>query len=221
MQYYEVIIDVMPSGSTSPEGGTEFDMSRACPACGTGARMVGPLIVKSGVVPGKGVITNTFEHEVLIAGTVRDELLRIGVGEEEFAPIRLRSGKPKDWWHVRPTRTLPRMLPTTRGVIRGELGVMDSRPCRVCDRDGHYHTTKEDSEFHYSREALEQFPAPLIASTWECFGPSERKGDTRRSSRPALETHIARPWRVVSEDVLEALKRVCGNRVEGNPIVLE
>ena len=81
-------------------------------------------------------------------------------------PVLDPSGAPIPWFQVVVETTMPPMLASSRGMIRGRAG--GERPCARCSRDGWFDTTADPFIPSYPRSVLETMPD--AAWTFELFG---------------------------------------------------
>ena len=72
-----------------PRCGTRYDLSNACPLCGTGAIQVSPLFLNPAGVPGKGHIFQTVDHEKLVSLQLAQALAQAGIRGVEFIPVNI------------------------------------------------------------------------------------------------------------------------------------
>lgn len=146
-----------------PRAGTDYDDSRACPQCGAGLAQASPLVVRKTELPKAG-----------LAAGVGDELLlheSVAAAVETMAGLSLRrvidpGGAPVPWFQLVVETTLPPMLASSRGLIRGRAGA--ERPCGRCGRDGWFDTMTDPFIPSYPRAMLDAMPD--AAWTFELFG---------------------------------------------------
>jgi len=186
--------------------GVGWDVQNACPGCLSGARAVSRVDLNSKKLPNRGDARNDFRailfHERVVAA-IEDV-----VGNRlDFQPSRdARTREPCAWHIVSPRTILPRLHPSTRGVVD------ESRPprCAMCDRSGHVHTVKVAFEPRIGSADITG-PMPRIASTWECFGIGNRGANKFCPPIPML---------VVSQAVRQALLRLKVSRLRWTPITI-
>lgn len=187
-------MDMPGRGNTGPAHGTEYDVSTGCPHCGTGAKQVTALRIRSSVLPRKIRAFPTGMGDVL----VRDDLARI-LQESMTSTAGLRQVEDQQthialpWYQLLPTFTLPPLGPSTTGIKRGA-----PPPCTVCRRDGYFANVKEPFMPVYLRRDLpvRVDRLPDVCASWECFGKSSM-GDTKNTG-----WHLARPMILISNRLL-------------------
>jgi hypothetical protein len=192
-------VTVNPNGNGGPTYGTEYDLSSACPVCGTGARQTSPLIVEAEDLPEKAKVAATLDGEVLFHESLAGDLIDRGFAEDAFGLVLAReTNKALPWRQLRALGELPAMSRKTKGIIR-EGG------CSKCRRDGYFHDNENPIEIRYdiSQQALGDLP-PVLA-TWECFGQS-----TLRS--PFEKSHFAQPLFMIKPKMYELLQ---GQKIRG------
>jgi hypothetical protein len=138
-----------------PRSDTEYDDSRACPHCGAGLVQVSPLRVRKTELPKSFLVTGVADDLILhesVAEVVEDAHLR-GISLREVEDPK---GQPIPWRQLVVEETLPPMLATSRGLIRGRSGL--ERPCPRCARDGWFTTTHDPFIPAYPRSVLDGMP---------------------------------------------------------------
>lgn len=138
-----------PSG---PQVGSEYDTRDACPECWAGARLVGPLKIRSPVALAGGSLLRAWNGELLFAAPVVRTLSGCGL---EFRPLEVPG-----WWSAQATETLP---PAAGGVLL-QWG------CRACGRSGFRPDPEAATDLAYRPYR----PAHDVVCTWEGFGPYNR-----------------------------------------------
>lgn len=200
-------IGLAPKGFGGPKYGTQFDLSKACRLCGTGALQVGPLILKRSEVPQKGDIFETLDDDTLVSPRVAEAFREDQVtGVELRQVVAHKGGDPLPWYQIITDFELPRMSDLTRGIIRG-----DPPPCPVCMQDGHYHTVREPMQIVYDATALEIDNVPDIAHTWERFGRSVLR-------EPFKDSHFASPLLIVKPKLFLLFERLKVRRLRFLPV---
>ena len=138
-----------------PREGTSYDETHACPQCGAGLVQTSPFRVRKTELPksflGTGIADDLLLHES-VAGTIASAGLR-GMS---LRPVHDRAGAPIPWFQVVVETTMPPMLASSRGMIRGRAGL--ERPCARCGRDGWFNTTGDPFIPTYSRSVLDSMP---------------------------------------------------------------
>jgi hypothetical protein len=195
-------VDAAPRGDGGSAGG--FDMSTACATCGTGAVQTEPLVLERADLPRKADIFETLAGDIVVSSRLRREFTAAALTGAELREV-LVGGDTADWFQLIPTRELPPMHRSTRGLKR-------ERSCPQCDRDGYFMTASEPLEIHYDRR-LDVDSLPDFTSTWERFGNS-------RLDERGNVVHVARPLVIIGQPVLEVLKRSDVASAIFDPVVL-
>lgn len=173
----------------------QFDLSTACSECGTGAKQVAPLIVKSRALPKKGLVFATLNREYLFAEDVAISLLAARLTGLEM--LQARSGKKKiPWWQFMARYEMPPFAPETRGLERS----VSDPPCARCNRDGYFYNNQEPIQLIYRRNQLGGDPLPDVAHTYECQGCSVLR-------EPFQESQFAKPMFLIGSRVFDILQR--------------
>ncbi len=192
-------IDRPPKGQGGPTYGTDYEMSRACRRCGTGARQISALILKASELEKKGDVTQTLDNERLVSPSLADVLRGERLTGLELRPVR--STKPAEtvsWVQMVATEELPPMAQETEGVAV-------ENQCPTCRRDGFFHTNKRPEQITYSSREVNPSALPDVVRTWEHFGNSILK-------QPFEESHFAQPLFLVKPRVYEILRQ---NKIRG------
>ena len=195
-------VDAAPRGDRRSAGG--FDMSAACATCGTGAVQTEPLVLKRADLPKKADIFETLAGDIVVSDRLRREFTDAGLTGAELREAVV-GGDAAGWFQLIPTRDLPPMHRSTRGLKR-------ERPCPECDRDGFFMTASEPLEIHYDR-SLDVDSLPDFVSTWERFGNS-------RLDERGNVVHVARPLVIIGQPVFEVLRRSDVASAIFDPVVL-
>lgn len=160
-------VERAPRGEGGPSCGTQFDLSDACRECGTGAKQVSDLVVRTGDAPRSGGCWTTLSGEVIVSRSFAAEWSEVpGL---ELRTVQSVSGRKLPWTQLLATVDFPRLAAESRGVRR-------DRGCAVCERDGWVHSAKHPTELRY--RDLEVGAAGL---TWERFGRSSVRETLRLS----------------------------------------
>lgn len=167
--------------------GGKYDLSNACPVCGTGARRLDPIRLPSAKL------------RKSVSITLKDELVippRLVPALKEVSPQCLReirnekTGAPTSFFEMIPELTLPKWSSATSGWCNSKM----LPPCPTCKRDGFYNIPHIPLMLAYDQD----LPPFLVAETYECFGRSRVQPDFKKS-------HFAVPFFVVDETVRKVL----------------
>ena len=148
-----------------PRDGTSYDDSHACPECGAGLVQTSPFRVRKTELP-KSALAAGIADELLLHESIAGIVESAGMRGMSLRLALDPSGAPIPWVQVVVEQTLPPMLASARGMIRGRAGA--ERPCARCARDGWFDTTADPFIPSYSRSVLETMPD--AAWTFELFG---------------------------------------------------
>lgn len=206
--FLELIIRTAEKGRGGPVYGTRYDLSHACPQCGTGAVQTSPLVLDPAEIPKAGEIFQTLDHEVLVSPALAQALKDAKVSGLVLGEVGSKTGTPLPWVQFRSEVELPPMDPATRGIIRSSGS--DS-PCPGCGRDGYFHTVKWPSEIAYAASRVDPDALPDVVHTHERFGLS-------RLREPFTDSHVAQPLLLVKPTVYDILKRRKVRRVAFHPV---
>lgn len=182
-------------GDGGPKHGTQYDLSRACSSCGTGALQESPLILKASVPPKNASVFQTMCFEYLVSNGIAEALRVAGVtGLELRQAHAYESNSPIPWWQLIPLHELPPMAPETSGIIRG-----DPAPCLQCERDAYFSSAKIPEEIAYRASQLDVESLPDCVHTYECFGKSG-------IAEPFENSHFAHPLLLVKPKVFDVFR---------------
>lgn len=154
-----------------PTRGTQYDLSAACPRCGTGATQTSPLIIRAGKLPKAEDrhVCNTLDDDILVSGELADALRRRGISGLNLREVRSSPQRePLGWWQILPDYEMPPLAPETQGIVR-------EGPCPACDRDGYFHEADIPIEMMCRREDVDIGSLPDCVRTYERFGNSRLK----------------------------------------------
>src|SRR5262249_45806621 len=119
------------------ELGMTYDLSGACPACGTGARQTSAVFVDGkelAKLEGHRAGGTSFFH-MLVDERLAEDLENVGATGVSFRSVYARMPDKRQvklrWRQLCAARTLPPMSPRTTGLTR-------ERPCQVCWRNGYF-----------------------------------------------------------------------------------
>jgi hypothetical protein len=148
-----------------PREGTSYDDSRACPQCGAGLVQTSPYRVRKTELP-KSFLAAGAADDLLLHESVAGIVASAGLRGVTLRPVLDPSGAVIPWFQLVVEATLPPMLASSRGMIRGRAGA--ERPCARCGRDGWFDTTGDPFIPSYPRSVLDTMPD--AAWTFELFG---------------------------------------------------
>jgi hypothetical protein len=138
-----------------PRDGTSYDDRHACPACGAGLEQASPFRVRKTELP-KSYLATGIADDLLLHESVAGTVASAGLRGVTLRPVLDPSGAAIPWFQVVVEATMPPMLATSRGMIRGRSGA--ERPCARCGRDGWFDTTADPFIPSYPRSVLETMP---------------------------------------------------------------
>jgi hypothetical protein len=147
-----------------PCDGTAYDDSHACPQCGAGLVQTSPFLVRNTELP-KSYLAAGVADDLLLHESVAGTIASAGLTGMTLRPALDRSRVPVPWVQVVVEATMPPMLASSRGMIRGRAS--GERPCARCGRDGWFNTTSDPFVPAYPRAALATMPD--AAWTFERF----------------------------------------------------
>jgi hypothetical protein len=186
-------------GFGGPRYGTRYDLSSACPQCGTGAIQVSPLRLNPSEIGRVRDVFQTLDHEYLISAPLAKAL-----GEASLTGLDLRQAQSSvdstdlSWFQLVAKNELPPLSSRTKGLIR-------ENPCTGCGRDGYYNTVREPTALVYEFKDVETEGLPDASHTYEHFGKSVLR-------EPFSESHLAAPLLIVKPSVYRAFR---AQRVRG------
>jgi hypothetical protein len=171
--------------------GVTYDMTGACPACGTGARQTSALFVDGEEISrleGHRAGATVFFHLLVDEGIAHD-LVQIGATGLSFRSVYAVMPDKRQvklrWKQMCAAKTLPPASPRTSGLVR-------QRVCEVCRRNGYFQTEKAPTRLVYGAADLRD--ADDVSSTWENLGHAILEPDLRDSL-------LSYPWTLVSPKV--------------------
>jgi hypothetical protein len=191
-----------PKEEGGPRYGTQYDMSTACPTCGTGAVQISPLHIRPSDTPKNRAIYQTVDGERLVSENLAEMMRRELKGFDLRQAQGARTGRPLPWFQIISNYELPPMGPTTQGLlIEGQ--------CPNCLRDGHFGTANEPLVIRY--RDLDPGALPDIVRTWEHFGNSIMREPFERS-------HFAYPMLIMKPRVYELFRREKVRGISAEPL---
>lgn len=153
------------TGRGHPRDGTSYDDSHACPECGAGLVQTSPFRVRKTELP-KSFLATGVADDLVLHESVAGAIASAGLRGMTLRPVLDPGGAAIPWFQVVVGTTLPPMLASSRGMIRGRAGA--ERPCARCGRDGWFDTTADPFIPTYSRSVLDT--TADAAWTFELFG---------------------------------------------------
>jgi hypothetical protein len=173
--------------------GTMYDLSDACPACGTGGKQTSPLFVdREDLRNLKGSRAGETYHgrHLFVDERLAEELERIGATGltlgEMYAEFREKRMVKLPWKQLLAARTLPPMSPSTTGLSRMEDA------CKVCSRNGYCGTNEEPLRVVYRSSDIREVDD--VNFSWENKWFADLKPDLR-------ESLLSWPWLLVTPKV--------------------
>ncbi|MGH7630120.1 MAG: hypothetical protein ACREOF_12220 [Gemmatimonadales bacterium] len=197
------------SGLAKPRAEREYDRSTACAACGIGLRPLGPLRLRRGEIPKKGVLGTVSADLLLVHDDLRAAWDAEAITGIAFERALDRDGGALPWNEARFEVTLPPMSVGTTGMVRGRIS--GEAPCARCGRDGWFDDPEQAFTPAYARDVLDH--APDIAETHECFGAGELR-------TPLPKSILARRRLIARRRVYELCRRLKLRGVRFTPAAL-
>lgn len=193
-----------------PREGTSYDESRACPECGAGLVQTSPFRVRKTELP-KSYLATGIADDLLLHESVAGIIESAGLRGMTLRPVLDPAGAPVPWFQVVVETTMPPMLLSARGMIRGRSG--EERPCARCGRDGWFSNGEDPFIPSYGRSVLDSMPD--AAWTFELFstGAWKRPIHGKRS--------LASRMLIVTPRVYAALKPLKLRGVRWSPVRVE
>lgn len=148
-----------------PRPGVSYDESAACPSCGDGLQQTSPLVLANKEIPKSGML-GSIDDEVLVHESLAGQMEAAGLTGVRFGDVLDSSGQALPWRQLMVEHTMPPMLATTRGLVRGRSGT--EMPCPRCGCDGWFDAAAEPFLPAYMNDNLSAMPD--FARTTERFG---------------------------------------------------
>ena len=148
-----------------PREGTSYDDSHACSECGAGLVQTSPFRVRKTELP-KSYLATGIADDLLLHESVAGIIASAGLRGMTLRPVLDPAGVAIPWFQVVVETTMPPMLASSRGMIRGRSGA--ERPCARCGRDGWFDTTARIRSFRRTRR-YDAGHDPDAAWTYELF----------------------------------------------------
>ena len=200
--------------------GTDFDLSAACPHCGSGAFVKDRLRVK--IKPTKDEFLETIAGDFLISEALFKSLKNKSnkVNVNHLKKVLDSSDNELPYYYLTSKLSFPSMSNESNGVIvEGQ--------CQFCKRDGHFakvivgnlslgiKTKIITPHYIYKIENDSFLDQSDIFTTWECFGNSRLKTEGK------YIRHFARPELLVSAELKDKLEECNLKSLNFFPITIE
>jgi hypothetical protein len=201
MNYYLINYQLNGIGESGESCSSEYDLSEACQTCGTGAKLLGPLIAK-GLTNCNKDIFQTKNGDWLISSKLYQSLnssIKLNL-----KPVVNNKNQALEFWHLNTSESLPKSNINSSGFVI-------ENQCMTCHRDGHFN----DVEIGDLKQGRETIVKPLIFvynnnfewngdifQTWERYGISNKVVSGNNVIR------YARPWLIVSDRVKKLLEEL-------------
>lgn len=193
-----------------PRDGTSYDDSHACPECGAGLVQTSPFRVRKTELP-KSYLATGIADDLLLHESVAGIIESAGLRGMTLRPVLDPAGAPVPWFQVVVAATMPPMLVSTRGMIRGRADA--ERPCERCGRDGWFNAGEHPFIPSYSRSMLDT--TADAAWTYELFSTGFWK--TPLNGKRSLASRVL----IVTPRVYAALKPLKLRGVRWSPVRVE
>jgi hypothetical protein len=148
-----------------PRRGVTYDESAACSSCGDGLRQMSPLVLANKEIPKSGML-GSVDDEVLVFDSLAEEMESTALTGIQFRHVVDEKGNQLPWRQLIIDQTMPPMIATARGLVRGRSG--EEAPCRRCGCDGWFDAVAEPFVPAYVGESIVRIPD--FARTAERFG---------------------------------------------------
>lgn len=196
MNYYLLLYGGALKGDSGEMVKAKYNMSKACPKCGTGAYLDALLPVKS---PDNKLFYETFQGDFIISEKIHNELLLNKVKIDLKPIVHYKSFSVLKYYHLTSSFTLPKMDSSSTGF---EL----SRQCEFCQINGYFDqliiggnddgsTKIIDKKYVYKDVDEKLLNFSDVFTTWEHFGISWL------NSNGAMKYYYARPRLIISENM--------------------
>jgi hypothetical protein len=162
-----------------PQHGTKYDLTMACPRCGSGATQLGPLLVGSRKFP-KSEMFMTLDREILVQGALANTLAGAGFRRLLGAVVLASSGERLPVLQLLAEDVLPRFSDLSTGFVR-------ERPCATCDRDGYFGIPDQPTLLRYQGVEAALLERDLLAT----YGDSVTRGSGNRFAKAYSPRHCS------------------------------
>lgn len=212
MKYYILCYNQSPIGD-SRDSILEYDFSRACNACGTGAVLVGNLKL-SGINKLKRDFFETYIGDYIISEKLLNHLESKNLLTENLKKIHNMKNSELAYYHLYTKAILPPAIKKNGLVVENQ--------CETCKRNGFFYKLSKSYEksivvpsgIVYSKSQIYGNENRHFYFTWECFGYSNLVAHGNN------EVGFARPMLVVSEFFMSAINELKVKGVEFEPITI-
>ena len=191
--------------------GMTYDLTVACPACGTGARQTSAVFVDGEHLADlEGHRAGaTYHWHILVDDALASDLEKIGATGLSFRNVYAVMPDKRQvklrWRQVCAARVLPPMSPRTTGLTR-------DRACEECRRNGYFEMDEEPTRFVYRASDLRDVDD--VNRSWEEQGYGVLE--------PALrESLLPRPWLLVTPKVRRVIRDAGVTSFDWLPIRVE
>lgn len=197
-----------PIESGGVEYGTVYDLSKACPHCGTGAVQTSPLMLRRAELPKKGLLCETCIGQKLVSTKIADVLKSSGLsGLELRQACSYRDKEPLPWWQMIARYVMTRISSRSESLIRDTEPLFRATDpkwgCTVCERDMYATKGGLPLDIVYERNQVDPEQLPDVVQTWECFGRSVLRDDPERG----LQMGFAQPLLLVKPKVFDLFRK--------------
>jgi hypothetical protein len=218
MRYYLIKYKEKPIGDSGESTKSDYNLADACNACGTGAKLNGPLKV-SGILDTRKEIFQTLAGDFIISGGLYEKIRELYRDFELLNVVDTKS-TPLSHYHLTSNFLLPRFNETSTGFeIDGQ--------CPKCRRNGYFNsavigdlernipTTIKPLNLVYKKIDFENLKNPKISCTWES------KGLSNKTTHGNHVTRYARPWIMISEQLKDIFDAENTNTINYEQIRVE
>lgn len=190
-----------------PTYGSNYDMTKGCVKCGTGAERIGPLIVSNLKAPMRPIFA-TLDGEILISDYFV-EILK-GRGINSFSDVVSK----------RDRKTLPYKVLDSQEILppfdisSSGYKIYKKRQCAMCKRDAYFYIPHIVLELHYSNVRNDMLKKDIF-HTYERCGFSYIRD-------PFSNSAFASPFTIISDkfkSIIEEYKAVKG--IEFEPVYFD
>ena len=204
MQY-----DLTGKGFSGESCGSDYDLSEACPVCGTRAKLIDNLRSK-GINKVNKEIFATMDGDDIISQKLYEILKEKGIKVGNLIQVTNTKNELLPFYHLKSNFYLPKMSSKTRGII-----IDEEMQCKLCKQDSYFGTVKENPFVFYKEFFYNYLKESSIFCTWEHFGLSNLKEEGMKVIR------YARPHLIVTEKFKNSIEELGLKYVIFNPVIVE